>query len=410
MEELKFETLQFADAGDNVKVLFYRNYYFLIPKKDLESIGKFELKKNSISFDAPEKKARIKLNYLIERYINDSLTNSLNGKRTYYIHSNSGIPLIGNNAFGIVDRNTSLIEIKPNTSCNLSCIFCSVDEGLKSRRVVDYLVEREYLVQELEKIIEFKDCDVEVHINTHGEAMLYPEIVELVSDCKRLPRVKSVTMTTNATLLTEKKVDELVAAGMSRINISLNAYDQECAICLADAPYNVEHVKRIAKYIVAKIELGLSPTLVEGHNDEQIEKIIQFGVELQKINARNLRFGVQKFLKHKLGRNPIKETPWEPFFEQLKAWEKKYGVHLILSPEDYSIAKTKALPTPFRKGDIVKAEIKIPGRINKEWIAVAKDRTIAVVDCLNVKPGDIVQVKIIKSKHNIFYGTVNKGR
>ena len=62
-----------------------------------------------------------------------------------YIHQNSGIPLIGTNYFGLVDRDTNIIEFKPITSCNIDCIYCSVAQ---EKRVMDYVVEKDYLVQE----------------------------------------------------------------------------------------------------------------------------------------------------------------------------------------------------------------------------------------------------------------------
>ena len=49
----------------------------------------------------------------------------------------SGIPLIGCIAFGLIDRGTNLIQIRPFTGCPLSCIFCSVDAGPRSRNRVD---------------------------------------------------------------------------------------------------------------------------------------------------------------------------------------------------------------------------------------------------------------------------------
>ncbi|HDD34251.1 MAG TPA: radical SAM protein, partial [Thermofilaceae archaeon] len=44
------------------------------------------------------------------------------------------IPLIGHLAFGIVDRGTNLLQIRPTSSCPLSCVFCSVDAGPASKR------------------------------------------------------------------------------------------------------------------------------------------------------------------------------------------------------------------------------------------------------------------------------------
>ncbi|MFP3179020.1 MAG: radical SAM protein, partial [Thermocladium sp.] len=34
-------------------------------------------------------------------------------------------PLVGSLAFGIIDRGTNVIEVRPTSICSLSCIFCS---------------------------------------------------------------------------------------------------------------------------------------------------------------------------------------------------------------------------------------------------------------------------------------------
>jgi uncharacterized Fe-S cluster-containing radical SAM superfamily enzyme len=39
------------------------------------------------------------------------------------------IPLVGHIAFGVIDRGTNIIQVRPTSLCNLNCIFCSVDAG-----------------------------------------------------------------------------------------------------------------------------------------------------------------------------------------------------------------------------------------------------------------------------------------
>ncbi|MDD1656702.1 MAG: radical SAM protein, partial [Methanomicrobiales archaeon] len=64
----------------------------------------------------------------------------------FTITRETGIPLIGSVAFGIIDRGTSLLQVRPSCSCNLNCPFCSVDAGPCSRsRATEYQVDRGYL-------------------------------------------------------------------------------------------------------------------------------------------------------------------------------------------------------------------------------------------------------------------------
>ncbi len=58
------------------------------------------------------------------------------------INVGSEIPLIGTIMFGLIDRGTNLIQVRPTSLCNLNCPYCSVDSGEESKtRVSAYVVE-----------------------------------------------------------------------------------------------------------------------------------------------------------------------------------------------------------------------------------------------------------------------------
>lgn len=391
---LEFEELSFAEEHDKVKVTFLKTYSFFIDKQELEKIGPYKVSRNSISFDVPEKRAIRKFNMLIDEGFTH-LENNLTKRKTIYISKNSGIPLIGNNSFGIVDRKTSLIEIKPATGCNLNCIYCSVDEGKDGKWVQDFVIDPDYIVEEFEKLVEFKDCDVEAHIGTQGEPFLYPKIVELIKGLSSIKRVTTISLDTNGTLMTEKLVDELEQAGLTRVNMSINAMDAELAEKIAGISYNLDHVLKISEYISKKMELLIAPVWIPTINDEEIPKLIEFAKKL------DVRIGIQNFLFYRFGRNPVKEASWDKFNRWMKELEAKHDVKLLFSEEDFSIKKTKKLPRPFKKGEIIKAEVVCDGRAKGEKIAVAENRTITVPKCN--KKGRI-KIKITRAKHNVFYG------
>ena len=57
------------------------------------------------------------------------------------------------------------------------------------------------------------------------------------------------------------------------------------------------------------------------------------------------------------------------------------------------------LPKPFKKDQVIEAEIALPGRIGNEMLAVAKDRLISVPECFK-EIGAKVKLKIKRTKHN----------
>ncbi|MDP2750964.1 MAG: radical SAM protein, partial [Nanoarchaeota archaeon] len=361
--KLSFENLEFehhrADKCENngfVRVHFLKTFYFDLSDEELIKIGKYKVvdsDKNSLFFDASQQRAERKFNDLLHLGFG-RLRSKITGKKTVYVHRNSRIPLIGNGTFGIVDRNSSLIEIKPVTGCNLDCVFCSVDQ---EKRNVDFIVEKDYLVEELKKLIKYKEVGVQVFIGSQGEPLLYSDLIGLVQDISKLDNVKEIILSTNGTMLTQKAVDQLASAGLTRINLSMNALDDKNAKRICGKAYNVSHVKQIAEYIVKKMDLMITPVWVPGINDEQIEALIEYSI---KIGAgKNCPpIGVQKFLEYQFGKKPAKEETWEKFYEKLEEFQKKHKVKLCKEMDkELQIVKTKKLPKPFDKGDIVKAEI-----------------------------------------------------
>lgn len=403
MAELKFEDLSFNDFKDTVKVTFLKIYYFNINKAELEKIGRFEIKKNSIIFDISEKKAQNKFNIVLEKGFTH-LKNAISNNPAYYIHKNSGIPLIGLNSIGLVDRNTNIIEIKPLTNCNMGCIFCSVDEGIQSKKKVDYVVEKDYLIQEFRKIAELKRCnDIEALFNPNGEPTLYAPLVDAVKDLRALPYVKEITINTNGSLLNETLIKDLADAGMTRINLSLNAVSPELARKLEGTnAYNPERVQAIIRYATKFMDVNIAPVYVKGFNDEEMDKICEFVLDLRKNTTHTINLGIQNMLAYQFGRNPAKETPWPEFYDMLKVLETKHRLKLIFDETDFNIHKTEKLEKPFERDDTIRAAIVLPGRIKGERIATAKGRLISVVGCTK-ENGDI-KVKLIKDKHNIFFG------
>ncbi len=404
MASLTFNDLEFLEEKDKVKVVFLRIYYFYLLKEDLGKIGKLKIKPHEIEFGCSEKKASNKFSMLLEKGFGE-LRSAIGGLKTVYVHRNSGIPLVGAGVFGLIDRNTNCIEVKPLTSCNLDCVFCSVDAGKSSRKVTDYIIEKDYLVEEFNKLAARKDHPVEAHIGPQGEPLLYAPLVELVRDIKSNPKVRIISIDTNGTLLTEKLIDELADAGLTRLNISLQSLDDKKCRELAGVAYNLKHVLSMIEYASKKMNVLLAPVIVPGLNDDQLEKLVNLGKQLTSGSEFPV-LGIQNFLNYKRGRNPAKQRSWEEFFDMLKPFEHSTGLKLRLAKEDFGIMPDKKLEKPFEKRQTVKARILCEGPLRGEKVAYAKERAIIVDKAGEAAINSFANVKIIRDKHNIYRGVL----
>src|SRR3989344_1282238 len=401
MAMLSFETISFSETEEELHVTLLRLFKTTIPKEEVEHIAHFTLPdSHTIQFDLNQEKAEIKFSYLLEKYFS-SLSNKLTGNKVTYIHRNSGIPLLGNVAFGIVYRNSSIIEIKPVTSCNLDCVYCSISEGLSSKKH-DFVVEKDYLVEELQKVIDFVNESVEVHIGVQGEPFLYADMENLFADLQRIDKVHTISIDTNGTLLNREMIDRIAKFDKLQLNLSLDAIDEEKAKLIAGTKnYNIKHVKDVIAYASKKLKVIVAPVLTKGYNEDEMEKIILF---IKSLEVKPV-LGIQNFLKYKTGRIPAEEISWDQFYALLELWEKKYDLKLKLNKDDFNIRKTKEMPKPFKEGEVISAVLKCPDRFSNSSIGVAKDRNISIPGC-PFKEGKKVKVKIVRDKHNIFVGKV----
>jgi len=397
--KLEFKDLSFRKIEENgeskIRVDFIRNYYFYLNIDELEKIAPFKIEKNAIIFSCAEKRAVNKFNMLINAGFSN-LMHKVRNKPATYIHRNSGIPLLGTNEFGLVDRGSNIIEVKPLTGCNLSCIFCSVSEGINEK--TDIIVEEEYLVEEFAKLAEIKNNPIEANIGPQGEPMMYPKFVELVRDLKKIKNVAVVSVNTNGLFLNPKIIDELAKAGLSRINLSLHALNKELAEKLANEPYNIDWILKMIKYCEGKIDVLLAPVLIPGYNEQEFDGLIELSKRIK--NKKYPTIGIQNYLNYKGGRNIANHMEWDSFYDFLKAKEKEHDVKLIVDENIFGIYKDETLPKPFKKGQIINVEIKCSGRNKNEVLAVANDRCITVINSRKQKGK--IKVRLLRNKHNIY--------
>ena len=317
------------------------------------------------------------------------LNSTVTGKPTTYIHANSGIPLVGSNEFGIMDRGSSMVQLRPLSGCNVGCTFCSVDVD---RRLRDFVVEKEYLVAELARLLPLKKCQqLEVIVNPQGEAGYYAPLVELVADIAKLSEVVCVTLYTTGVGITPARMDALMAAGLGKISFSLHALEKDARV--ASPIYDPQNTMALARRAAKSIKVVLAPVMVQGVNEDAVQQVCRFG---RQIGAMVL---VQNFVSHKLGKKPAPQRSWEDFFALLASW-KQQGI--LDDPVLEPLPIAASLPKPLRKGDIVDAEIMVAGRLPHEWIAVAKGRSISV---MHAKAGP-ARIRIIRDKDNFYYGEV----
>ncbi|ACJ15986.1 Hypothetical molybdenum cofactor biosynthesis protein A [Thermococcus onnurineus NA1] len=417
MIEVKLPHTYFEDLGESVRLIWRDTLYAEFEKSELIQVIKRKYRVK------PEVTARdgaliIDTDYSdVEKYIAIYIQNNLGAllrnrytnRKVLYIHEGMDVPLLGYNAFGLIDRGTNLIQIRGVSGCNLSCIFCSVDEGPYSRtRKLDYVVDIDYLIKWFDDVAQIKGKGLEAHLDGQGEPLLYPFRVELVQALREHPNVRVISMQSNGTLLNDRLVEELAEAGLDRVNLSLHSLDPEKAkMLMGRKDYDLQHVLDMAEALVnAGVDVLIAPVIIFGINDNEAEAFIEFA---RRIGAgkRWPALGFQNYIPYKFGRNPTiaKLVPFKKFYEWLRELEQKTGMKpLVLKPHHFGMEKREFIPLAFRPGEVVRAEVVLPGRIQGEMLAKARNRLIEVINT-DAEVGDRIKIKIVRTRHGIYIAT-----
>ena len=123
----------------------------------------------------------------------------------------------------------SYVRVVVGNTCNLKCIMCPYHSTLlKSNHTTDFFKRSQMMsLQMMERLA--KDCGeakIMVVIGNIEEPMLHPKIVDFIQLC-RWHGVPAVHMTTNGQLLDEKHSKALLEAGLTSIDISIDAADPD---------------------------------------------------------------------------------------------------------------------------------------------------------------------------------------
>ena len=109
----------------------------------------------------------------------------------------------------------SVVNIEPNNFCNLKCDSCADDKTRPTGFITPELCEK----------VASQCSRKEIRLFMSGEPLFHPSIGELIKISRRYSN--KVVIHTNATMLTEKKANEIIDAGLTHLSISFDGLTKE---------------------------------------------------------------------------------------------------------------------------------------------------------------------------------------
>ena len=117
-------------------------------------------------------------------------------------------------------RKINYLRISVTERCNLRCRYCMPEEGICKKTHEEMLTEDE-LISCVRAAVSLGMTKVRL---TGGEPLVKRNLLSICKRITEIPGVEELCLTTNATLLPDT-AEDLVRAGVSRVNISLDTLD-----------------------------------------------------------------------------------------------------------------------------------------------------------------------------------------
>lgn len=182
-------------------------------------------------------------------------------------------------------RAHTYLRISVTDRCNLRCLYCMPEEGMQFMPQDNLLSYRD--------ILEVAGMATRMGIRkfriTGGEPLVRPGLDELIAGLSELPGVEDISLTTNGLLLAQQ-AERLKAAGLKRVNISLDTLDPSRFRLIARRG----ELKRVFEGVEAAVAVGLAPiklncVLLKGINEDEIGAFLRMSLE-QPLHIRFIEY------------------------------------------------------------------------------------------------------------------------
>src|SRR5688500_4312052 len=177
------------------------------------------------------------------------------------------------------------LRISVTDRCNIRCFYCMPDENVRFRPRHEILT--------FEEIERFARVSASLGVNklrlTGGEPLVRADLHKLVEQLAAIPGIRDIALTTNGILL-EEQAQALKDAGLSRVNISLDALTAETFRRIARR----DGLDRVLAGIHAAKRAGfqkirLNAVAIKGITEPEIVPLTQFARE-QGMEMRFIEF------------------------------------------------------------------------------------------------------------------------
>lgn len=168
-------------------------------------------------------------------------------------------------------RTIEYMRVSVTDRCDLRCRYCMPPEGCEKVPMSSILT--------YEQIVRICRVSADLGISrikiTGGEPFARLGCAGLIRDIKSLPGIEQVTVTTNGQTL-ENHIDELKAAGVDGINISLDTLDPERFAYITGRGTLEKTLRAVELAAGSGIKTKINSLIMKGFNEDEITALAGF--------------------------------------------------------------------------------------------------------------------------------------
>ncbi|MDD9891865.1 MAG: GTP 3',8-cyclase MoaA [Gammaproteobacteria bacterium] len=184
------------------------------------------------------------------------------------------MPVTTNELVDKFGRRIDYIRLSVTDRCDFRCVYCMTEDMTFLPRSQILSLEELYLVAKA-----FTELGVKRIRLTGGEPMVRTDVMSLIERLGALPGLEELNLTTNGAQL-DKFATQLKAAGVNRINISIDSLDAE----------RFKKISRVGKLekVIAGIEaarsaafdrIRLNSVIMRGYNEDEVIPLTDFALD-----------------------------------------------------------------------------------------------------------------------------------
>lgn len=203
-------------------------------------------------------------------------------------------------------RSIDYLRLSVTDKCNMRCFYC-IPKGFKGFQAPD-----EWLTfDEISRVVRiFAELGVSRFRLTGGEPLVRQGLTGLVNDLSSIDGVNDLSLSTNASLL-DRHAHKLKAAGVSRINVSLDSLNENRFREITGT-----ELTPVLNGLMAAKDAGFNPVKInmlalKDCNDDEFDQMVEFCIEhdftLRFIETMPMGSSGQQASKHYLPLNEVRD-------------------------------------------------------------------------------------------------------